>query len=260
MNEEDSLRKSALECLDAWGQAKKEPTTAGLHGECSVLWTESDGTYQSCRGRDFQFPIFSEKPSVVSVKIMPVGNQSAAAAHVTVGASVAGWMVLLKTSGKWQCISAAFSHNTRGAVLPEDFRKVTDMTWNGYCAANRACDGVRMAQVFHATCRLTFVSDDDQVQIMDQPSFCDMVTHRYQQPPHSGYLQNDPRVAAYDSLVAVEFATPILAMVTLKVGHPPFLWTDYLTVARLESGRWWIVHKSSCHEALLLENEKRMDK
>jgi hypothetical protein len=65
-------------------------------------------------------------------------------------------------------------------------------------------------------------------------------------------LKEDPRVGDGDTLVSMEFVTPQLAMVILKVGHPPFLWTDLLTCARIcEHGnkRWWIVHKSSDSES-----------
>ena len=44
-------------------------------------------------------------------------------------------------------------------------------------------------------------------------------------------------------------------MVTLKVGHPPMLWTDVLTCARLGE-RWWIVAKSSCSEPLLADEAR----
>lgn len=45
-------------------------------------------------------------------------------------------------------------------------------------------------------------------------------------------------------------------MVTLRVGHPPCLWTDLLTCCKVVTSphdnqllpRWWIMHKSSCHE------------
>ena len=48
----------------------------------------------------------------------------------------------------------------------------------------------------------------------------------------------------------------------LKVGHPPMLWTDVLTCARLggsgsggSSNRWWIVAKSSCSQPLLADEK-----
>ena len=267
MSEEDKVRKAAFDCLEAWRQTTRKEPAAGMHAACSVLWVEPGGTtYQSCRGSEFELSREETPFSVVSVKIMPVGNQSAAAVHVTTaGASVAGWMVFLKTAA-WQCISAAFACNTAVVVvLPDDFAHVIeDMAWNGYCAANRACDGARMAQFFHQTCRLTFVNDDNEVEIMNQQTFCDMVTHRYERPPHAAFRhlqENDHSrrvVASQDSLLAVDFATPTLALVTLKVGHPPYLWTDYLTVAALDGGgqKWWIVHKSSCHERFLEDERK----
>ena len=222
---------------------------------------------------------------------------------------------------KWQCISAAFSSSasisstttakpssstaTPSKVLPQDIVDVMKLTWDGYCAANRACDGHAMAKVFHPTCRLTYAvaaavaqhnnKNDSSVHVKDQNEFCRMVTHRYDAPssssspknssisnPHYAYrhlLQTDKNdqglvVSQGDSILSVEFASPVIALVTLRVGHPPFLWTDLLTVAKLSSSwkgdddksnsdtaaqqqqqqqqqpQWWIVHKSSCSETI----------
>lgn len=85
----------------------------------------------------------------------------------------------------------------------------------------------------------------------------DLSLRSYTLPMHAPYahLRDDPRVAAEDSLLSVTFATPDVCMVVLKVGHPPMLWTDVLTCARVAE-KWWIVAKSSCSEPLLADEAK----
>ena len=99
-----------------------------------------------------------------------------------------------------------------------------------------------MAKVFHPKCRLTYTGGDGKVVIKSQDEFLAMVRDRYSTPMHAPYahLRDDPRAAAGDTLLSITFATPDLAMVVLKVGHPPCLWTDLLTCARI-GGQWWIV-------------------
>lgn len=168
-------------------------------------------------------------------------------------------MVLLLDKGTWKAISLALSDNCeqRGTVvLPETIHQVTKLVWDGYCGANRACDGAAMAQVFHETCRLTYSDLEQTIQIKDQRTFCEKVSTRYEsEAPHVPYahLKNDPRASECDSILSIDFCTNVVALVTLKVGHPPFLWTDFLTCARLDDGKWWIVHKSSCNEPFLMD-------
>jgi predicted unusual protein kinase regulating ubiquinone biosynthesis (AarF/ABC1/UbiB family) len=193
-----------------------------------------------------------------------------------------------KTNWIWNCISVALAPVREDKkILPSTVQQVTDLTWNGYCRANRRCDGTLMARYFHDTCRLTYSSsaspnnnndddnnnnsreacDDDDgddryhpsIVICESDAFYDKVQHRYEnEAMHQPYrhLRDDPDVGNWDRLRSIEFATPELAMVVLDVGHPPCLWTDLLTCARIRSPRhedddddhqakWWIVHKSS---------------
>ena len=73
--------------------------------------------------------------------------------------------------------------------------------------------------------------------------------------PAYDLMRDDPRAAAQDTLISVAFAAPDVAMVVLKVGHPPMLWTDVLTCA-IVGGKWWIVAKSSCSEPLLKDEAR----
>ncbi|CAE8600851.1 unnamed protein product [Polarella glacialis] len=188
--------------------------------------------------------------SVLSVLVLEQGL--AAAAHVAYPGH-AGWLTLLKGE-RWLVISAIVSAVVPGAVSPADVGALMGACWDGYCSANRACDGDKMAEIFHPLCRLTFATEEDTIVIMSQEDFVEKVRSRYETPMHRPYahLRHDPRAAAHDTLLGCSFATADVAMVTLKVGHPPCLWTDLLCCAKL-MGRWWIVAKSSCSEPFLAE-------
>ena len=200
----------------------------------------------------------SAKGQVLNVLVLKAGT--CAVARVEWANSAAGWLTLLIEGDKWVVISAVASDAFAGPfkVLPDDMLAVSRACWDEYGGANRACDGARMAEVFHPKCRLTYTGPDGAVVIKPQEAFCSMVTDRYTLPLHSPYahLREDPRVSAQDTLLSVTFAAPDLAMVVLKVGHPPMLWTDVLTCARLANGKWWIVAKSSCSEPLLKEEAR----
>jgi hypothetical protein len=271
---EQAVKVAAEECLKVWAAASSDPDrpateTTTIHPACSVMQLSASGlSYARCMGKTYSLPKLSltETPnplllSVRSVKVLDVGSRSASSVHVVSGSDdyggvLQGWLVLLLEDEQWKCISAAFS-SCQKVIKPEDFSAVTALTWDGYGGANQACDGVAMAKVFHETCRLTYVYNN-VVEIKEQDVFCQKVTNRYiQEEIHIPYahLQNDPRAAQGDTLLSVEFATSELAMVTLKVGHPPCLWTDLLTCAKI-NGKWWIVHKSSCSEPFLVDLKK----
>lgn len=182
----------------------------------------------------------------------------------------AGFLTLLQHAGRWVVIAAVTAPATSTRVTPADFGSVAAACWDEYGGANRACDADRMAKVFHPQCRLTYTGGDGDViegllepgdvVIKSQDEFLAMVRDRYSTPMHAPYahLRDDPRAAAGDTLLSITFATPDLAMVVLKVGHPPCLWTDLLTCARF-GGQWWIVAKSSCKEPLLEEEARNVD-
>ena len=218
-----------------------------LHEKCSVLVVSTNGGFESFVGRKRGLIPHGDEMVVVSCNILQVGGKNAASVSVKIH-DVAGWLVLLQPESTWTCISAAFS-SSLAAVHPQDFQAVGDLTWDGYVKANRSCSGSAMAQVFHETCRLTYASQGE-VHIFSQNQFCNKVENRYSLAPHSDFAEHssDSRLNTFDSLDAIEFCGSALAMVTLRVGHLPCLWTDYLTCAKINE-RWWIVHKSSCNEA-----------
>jgi hypothetical protein len=116
-----------------------------------------------------------------------------------------------------------------------------------------------MSNVFHPQCRLTYSTHDPEtneegVIIRSSSEFCHMVTHRYQQEPHAKFapFQNDRNVVGMaDSMQGVSMIGPNMALVRLKIGHPPYLWSDFLVCAKLGPSHhhdWWIVAKSSSSE------------
>ena len=295
---EEQVKEATAACLDYWCQTNSGDQSDGnkgtpneIHKECSVLSLlngsatctahHEGGTAFSLGVRDGE-QTQEERYRIMSIKILPVGSQNAAAVHVSISdhfsrssnaksnakTVIHGWLTLLKSPshkpnngttvvcGYWTCIAAAFS-NASTQILPFHFSEVTALVWDGYCKANRACDGAAMAQVFHPTCRLTYAQDTprddtaDSIVVCPQPQFCNKVQYRYtaNEPMHAPYakLQSHPEISQHDALLGIEFVTQNLCMVTLRVGHPPCLWTDLLTCCKLEH-RWWIVHKSSCHE------------
>jgi aarF domain-containing kinase len=240
---------------------------------------------------------------VEACKILSQGQQSAASVKFTIidtdqNEVYAGYMVFLhdtptttttnyssNASWIWNCISVALApsnyYNNKAKksqqqILPTSFHDITALTWDGYCRANRQCDGNLMAKYFHSTCRLTYSSSKADkesytplIVICDSDAFYEKVSNRYTgEAIHQNYqhLQHNPSVGDWDTLKSIEFATPDLCMVVLDVGHPPFLWTDLLTCARIgrrqqlrhgennevnddididNETKWWIIHKSS---------------
>ena len=166
-------------------------------------------------------------------------------------------LLLLQSSRDWVVISVVTTSKTPLSmpVTSSDFQGPLKICWDQYCSANRTCDGIAMAQVFHPdVCRLTYSSHDDSVVVKSSAEFCRMVTDRYTtEPLHIPYAtyRDDPAAAAGDTLQGVSMISNTLALVRLKVGHPPFLWSDLLVCAKVLD-RWWIVAKSSSSEPLLV--------
>lgn len=266
-NEEAKIRETACCCLDFW--CKNDGASKGavcVNDACSVLslLNEEEAGPVSIKGSEFIIHPHNLPYRVLFVKILPVGEENAAAVFVSVGESIRGWLTFLKHHNIWTCISGAFSSN-QDPVLPEHFDAVNKLTWDGYCRANEACDAQEMAKYFHNTCRLTFAAPDAGVIVVDQKGFLDKVANRYEnEEMHKPFakLKNHPDLGKSSTLLSVEFATNDLCMVILKVGHPPCLWTDILTCCNMGRGTnqgdyWWIVHKSSCHETFPLTDDMK---
>ena len=301
VDESDRLLDAAAHsCVDWW--LRDDDLETGAYCDCDprhmhptacrAVYVDEDGHYQASTGREFRFGSLLDGAQemafpceTLQCDLVRAGDdQSAAAIHVCVYDQLDGWLVFLKTTTTWQCISAAF-----GSLLvsdmshepsQEELADVRHCAWDGYVAANRACDASRMADCLHPDFRLTKVvttatatisthdtTPTSSLLIQSRDVFCDKVAHRYQRAPHGDYahLQHDPRAAQHDACLWVSISSPRVAMVKLKIGHPPCLWTDMLTCVRLlcgsgpnEKDRWTIVHKSSCCEGLLVD-EKQAD-
>lgn len=167
---------------------------------------------------------------------------------------VLGWRIISKTySSRALGAPPSVAHRTE----PADVAAVSAALWGGYVAAGRVCDVEGMKRVFHPACRLTFATDQSLV-IVSSAEFCDeYVGRRWQRMPHAPYahLKDDERISGGDTLVSVSFAGPRVARAILKVGYPPFLYTDVLLLLKLDD-EWWIVAKSSANQPFF-EDESR---
>mmetsp|Transcript_22877 Transcript_22877/g.50008 ORF Transcript_22877/g.50008 Transcript_22877/m.50008 type:complete len:295 (+) Transcript_22877:133-1017(+) len=169
-------------------------------------------------------------------------------------------LVLMNSGIGWQIISKA----SKGRPLAEALEGACPSTQSDvslltsaattYMRSNREADADGMAGVFHAASRLTFLANSDLV-IVPANDFIARVRDRWSVPMHAPYqhLRDDPRTSAHDSLLSIDLVDRDLAVVTLKVGFPPVLYTDILTFARLPtcqdaqgaSCQFWIIAKSS---------------
>ena len=78
-------------------------------------------------------------------------------------------------------------------------------------------------------------------------------------------MRHDRRAPSSDTLLSVDFAGPGVAVVFLRIGYPPFLYTDVLSCLRVDHPvarrgeteprppGWWIVAKSSVSEPFLVD-------
>lgn len=173
------------------------------------------------------------------------------------------FLVFLRDADGFRIISKAFVGKplAQAQVVsrpagPSDFSAVASMVWDGYREHLRKGDAEKMQALFEPQARLTFVKDG-AVHAVDSEAFLIRVKHRWSLPEHAPYshLREDPRASAADTLLGIEFANPELASVTLRVGLPPLLYTDVLTVALL-GGKWSIIGKTSVNEPFLAEEGK----
>jgi len=164
----------------------------------------------------------------------------------------------------WRIISKVFAAAPLGELAvprpiePIHFAEVAQAVWGLYVGGGRECDVDKMRSVFHPVSNLTFSTGGGPVAIIPSAAFCERVGTRWSVPEHAkhAHLKDDPRAAACDSLISIDFAGPDVAFVVLKIGYPPFLYTDLLSLIKLEGSKWWIVAKSSCNEPYLAEEAK----
>ncbi len=143
----------------------------------------------------------------------------------------------------------------RDSVQRRDVAEVADVVWQ-YVAAHRAADATAMRGVYHPLATATF-SLGQRVHIDDADTFYEQVGRRWSLPDHAPYahLAEEPRTAACDSILSIDFVGQGACVCTCRVGLPPWVYTDVLSILYLpalvldasrESGRagWWIVANS----------------
>mmetsp|Transcript_9768 Transcript_9768/g.30321 ORF Transcript_9768/g.30321 Transcript_9768/m.30321 type:complete len:324 (-) Transcript_9768:184-1155(-) len=171
--------------------------------------------------------------------------------------------------GPFKIISKIFSSAPLGSevvsapIQPADFATAAEAVWAGYTAAGRACDGDAMARIFHPRSQLTFATAEGALAVIDAASFCERVVNRWQTPEHAPYahLASSSRAASADTLLSLDFAGPGVAVATLRIGYPPLVYDDVLSLLKLRDDRgeerWWIVAKSSVSRPFLKEEANR---
>jgi hypothetical protein len=235
-----------------------------LHEKCQVLQITENGelenmgnnfltTFKSCNIQFFNTWILS---SCACTEIEFDSSSQECSRQV-------GYIILLwlPVSMSWTVISVVLtplSRNSSISITSEDMQGPITACWDRYCLANRLCDGLAMSKVFHPLCRLTYSThnpetDEEGVIILTCSEFCHMVSNRYNEEPHSQFApyQKDLNVVAIgDTMQGVSMIAPNIALVRLKIGHPPYLWRDFLVCAKLGPSNhdWWIVAKSSSSE------------
>lgn len=215
--------------ISAGGMVKRQLATEGLKA----------GTYRS------------------TPELIDVSTEGSSMAHAMFcNATVNICLCLLKVGEVWRVIVEMVSEKVEDrAFTSADFDGVCGGAAK-YLASNRAGDAVGMAAVFSDVSRLTF-STGDELVVVSQAEFCQMVADRWKNPKHAAYahLKDDSRVAARDSIYSIKFAGASAAVVKLTVAFPPVLYTDLLFFAkRSESSTWCIVAKSSVNVPFL-DNE-----
>lgn len=273
---EDQLRQAARTAVASW--QNEEATCVVVHPQCAFwLVPTNDAAGQSFLQATRPSAFLPSQATVTTPSVKVLSHDLAAAVQIRIGDIYTGFIVFLQqgatssttaTDSSWQAISVGLAPYEAGTqpVGPAHFAAVTELTWKGYCHASRQCDGKLMAEYFHAKCRLTYTDTSKQeIAIVDAPTFYKKVQQRYTSQElasmHLPYahLQNDHAlIGQFDTLISVDFASATLALVVLKVGHPPCLWTDLLTCAcDKDTGRWWIVHKSSEMDLYLQDHARK---
>ena len=158
----------------------------------------------------------------------------------------------------WRIISKIFAstplHKVPPRVSPLDFGGVLNTVQDKYIAATRDCDATKMADVFHPEAQSTCV-EPHGVSVAGCNAFCEDVAQRWSLPRHKPYahLLAANTAGCADTLLSIDFADhPDVALAMLRVGVPPLLYTDLLSLLR-SNGQWWIVAKSSINVPFLAD-------
>eukprot|EP00931_Biecheleriopsis_adriatica_P122561 TRINITY_DN97565_c0_g1_i1.p1 TRINITY_DN97565_c0_g1~~TRINITY_DN97565_c0_g1_i1.p1 ORF type:complete len:298 (+),score=79.61 TRINITY_DN97565_c0_g1_i1:30-896(+) len=157
------------------------------------------------------------------------------------------FLVLLRLDGKWQIISKIFSavpltqssyHEAYDALAfacADPVRGVLEYYRGGHLSQTET-----MSENFHELARLCFSDADEKLVCWSRGDFFERVQARAVTADNAAALK-------YDKIVSVDKAGPEVALIKLQIGYPPLLYTDILSMLKLE-GRWWIIAKSSDSE------------
>jgi len=109
-----------------------------------------------------------------------------------------------------------------------------------YCDGFHYGDVEKLRQAFHPNCHLYSAPEGELVD-HDMPTVFARVEGR-ENPADRG----DPR---HDNIISIDFSSPTSAFVKLQISVSPNLFTDYLTLLKV-NGTWRIVTKTFTAEPL----------
>ncbi|CAK8995704.1 unnamed protein product, partial [Durusdinium trenchii] len=154
------------------------------------------------------------------------------------------FLVLLRLNKKWQIISKVFSsvplseqsyqepYDALAYAVSDPVRGILS-----YMRGVHQSSPSLVSESFHGAARLCFSDQQEELVRWSRAEFFEVLQARAKS-------LDDPQALRFDKILSVRKAGPDVALIKLQVGLPPVLYTDFLSMLRL-NGRWWIIAKSS---------------
>ena len=157
------------------------------------------------------------------------------------------FLVLFKLAEGWRIISKVYSSRplsdptvTMGFAADKANMMAVRACVEEYYRSGHASDTVAMGEVYHERCRLMSPSShgDGGVLCLAREDFFGRISCREPTAEHR-------LVKMYDNISKVLLAGPDAALVVCQIAYPPILFTDILSLVKVDGSRWWIVCKTS---------------
>ncbi|CAK8995603.1 unnamed protein product [Durusdinium trenchii] len=169
------------------------------------------------------------------------------------------FLVLLRLNKKWQIISKVFSSvplSEQSYQEPYDALAYADPVRGilSYMRGVHQSSPSLVSESFHGAARLCFSDQQEELVRWSRAEFFEVLQARAKSldDPQARRGEGAEHVNSaelrealrFDKILSVRKAGPDVALIKLQVGLPPVLYTDFLSMLRL-NGRWWIIAKSS---------------
>jgi hypothetical protein len=159
------------------------------------------------------------------------------------------FLVLLHLEGRWLVISKVYSSvplaqqwYLEPPADPTHSNETNPVSGVGmYIVGGHQSKPDVMAENFHPSARLCFADEGEQLVIWNRDEFFERAGAR-------PATHEDAHAKQFDKIISVDKAGPDCALIKLMIGYPPAVYVDFLSMLRI-GGTWWIVAKSSEHEA-----------